>query len=88
MTKRAEHGAGNGADAAGKRGAADDGCRDGHRVRRASPCALVAALRRAVEMAAAMAQSTPISMKIFTVTQRVLMPASSAASGLPPMAKT
>ena len=40
------------------------------------------------EMAAAMAQSMPISAKILTVTQRVLMPASSAASWLPPIAKT
>ncbi len=34
------------------------------------------------------APAAPIRMKILTVTQRVLMPASSAASGLPPMAKT
>ena len=37
---------------------------------------------------ALMAASPPISMNIFIVTQRVLMPASAAASGLPPMAKT
>ena len=39
-----------------------------------------------VEMAAETAQSIPIKMKIFMVTQRVLIPARSAASGLPPIA--
>ena len=52
------------------------------------PAAFVAALRRAVEMAPATPQSAPMRMKIFIVTHLVLMPASSAASGLPPMAKT
>ena len=86
--QRAEHGAGDGADAAGERGAADD--------RRGDDVELVERAQRVgrrveagrCEMAAAMPQSTPISTKIFIVTQRVLMPASSAASGLPPMAKT
>ena len=52
------------------------------------PSALVEALRRAEEMAALMATSAPMIMNTFIVTQRVLMPARLAASGLPPMAKT
>ena len=40
------------------------------------------------EIAAAIAASMPISMKTIMVTRLVLMPASSAASGLPPIAKT
>ena len=39
-------------------------------------------------LAALTAARTPMIMNTFMVTQRVLMPASSAASGLPPMAKT
>ena len=50
------------------------------------PSELVAALSRAIDTAPPMAASNPISMKTFTITQRVLTPASSAASGLPPMA--
>ena len=52
------------------------------------PRSLPTALRRAVAITAAMAASAPISTKIFTVSSRVLMPESSAASGLPPVAKT
>ena len=83
----AEHRAGDGADAAGERRAADDGRGDHQKlVERAFR------IGRRVEprdrYGAADGASNPISMKIFTITQRVLMPASSAASGLPPMAKT
>ncbi len=52
------------------------------------PSELVAELRRADEIAALIAASTPMIMNIFMVTQRVLMPARLAASGLPPIAKT
>jgi hypothetical protein len=49
---------------------------------------LVAALRRAVEMQAEMPHNRPMRPNTFMRVQRVLMPESSAASGLPPMAKT
>ena len=52
------------------------------------PRAEVAAFRRAVTMTAAMAASAPITMNVFMIVQRVLMPASTAASGLPPMEYT
>ena len=52
------------------------------------PSELVEELRRADEIAALIAARTPMIMNIFMVTQRVLMPARSAASGLPPIAKT
>ena len=39
-------------------------------------------------MAALTAQSTPISTNVIMIVRRVLMPPSSAASGLPPMAYT
>ena len=48
------------------------------------PTSRVDPLSRAEEMAAAIAHRTPIRMKVFMIVQRVLMPASSAASGLPP----
>ncbi len=52
------------------------------------PRAEVAAFRRAVMMTAAIAASTPITMNVFMIVHRVLMPASTAASGLPPMEYT
>ena len=48
----------------------------------------VAAFRRAEITTAAMAASTPMTMNVFMIVRRVLMPASSAASGLPPMEYT
>ena len=52
------------------------------------PVALVAAFRRAVEIELPMATRKPISMNTLSVTHLTLMPASSAASGLPPSANT
>ena len=49
------------------------------------PSPWVAALSRAEVTAAAMAASMPMAMKVFMIVSRVLMPASTAASGLPPM---
>ena len=51
------------------------------------PMSLVWLARRACATIAEIAQRTPIRVKIFTVSIRVLMPDSSAASGLPPAAK-
>ena len=39
-------------------------------------------------MTAATAASAPMTMNVFMIVQRVLMPASTAASGLPPMEYT
>jgi hypothetical protein len=50
------------------------------------PSELVAASSRAIETAPATAVSNPINMKTLAITQRVSIPASSAASGLPPIA--
>ena len=79
----AQDGARDGADAAGERGPADDGRGDDVQLV-ALPTSSVAPLSRADATAAAIAQSRPISMYVFMIVQRVLMPASSAASGLPP----
>ncbi len=49
-----------------------------------TPRFVTAALRRAVWMAALTAHSTPISTNVIITVRRVLMPPSSAASGLPP----
>ena len=48
------------------------------------PALLVAAFSRAMEMHALMPTRNPIRVKILSNVRRVLMPASSAASGLPP----
>ncbi len=53
-----------------------------------TPRLVTAALRRAVCTAALTAHSTPISTNVSMIVRRTLMPPSSAASGLPPMAKT
>ena len=82
--ERAEHRARDGADAAGERGAADDRGGDDVQLVALSRRRASTPLSRADAMAAAMAQSTPIRMYVFMIVQRVLMPASSAASGLPP----
>ena len=52
------------------------------------PSEFTAASSRPDVMAALIATSTPMSVKVFITVQRTLMPESSAASGLPPMAKT
>ena len=50
------------------------------------PRPLVAEFWRAVRMMALTAASTPMMTKVHMIVRRVLMPDSSAASGLPPMA--
>ena len=50
------------------------------------PRLLTAALSRAIWTAAARPTSRPISVNVLTIVRLVLMPASSAASGLPPIA--
>jgi hypothetical protein len=49
------------------------------------PRADVAAFSRADVTAAAIAASMPIAMNVFMIVQRVLIPARTAASGLPPI---
>ncbi len=83
----AQHRARDGADAAGKRGAADHRGRDDiELVER--PGGPVEALRRAVEMQAEIPTSAPINPKTSMRTLQVFTPENCAASGLPPMAKT
>ena len=53
-----------------------------------TPRFVTAALRRAVWTAALTAQRMPISTKVSMIVRRTLMPPSSAASGLPPIANT
>ncbi len=87
MTTAPSMATGDGADTAGERGAADDGSRDGvELVERA--LRIGRGVQAGVEIAAATAQSAPISANMRTDTHFTLMPASSAASGFPPMAKT
>ena len=53
-----------------------------------TPRFVTAALRRAVWTAALRAHSMPMSTNVYMMVRRVLIPPSSAASGLPPKAKT
>ena len=70
-----------------ERGAADD--RGGDDVELVLHAEVgTAALSRAVWMAALTAHSTPMSTNVNITVRRVLMPPSSAASGLPPYAYT
>jgi hypothetical protein len=52
------------------------------------PRSSVALFSRATAIEALTAQRIPMRMNVFMIVQRVLMPPSSAASGLPPIAKT
>ena len=82
--ERAEDGARDRPDAAGERGAADDRRGDDVELVARSRRRASTPLSRADAIAAAMPHRMPIRMNVFMIVQRVLMPASSAASGLPP----